>query len=96
MNHVLPLLTALLLALYISVPGTLDAHADPSVASVTELQDDFVSANPRHDDPVVVPAEVDFQLPPVAGFALTELALAQPDFHPTVPNIRDPPRTLAV
>ena len=95
MQHVLPLITALLLALYVSVPGPLDAYDDPSVASVTELQDDFVSSNPRHDDPVVVPVEVVFHLPPMAEVALFEQVIEQPDYRPSVPNIRDPPRSLA-
>ena len=94
-QHVLPLITALLLALYVSVPGPLDAYDDPSVASVTELQDDFVSSNPRHDDPVVVPVEVVFHLPPMAEVALFEQVIEQPDYRPSVPNIRDPPRSLA-
>ena len=92
-KHVLPMITALLLALYVSVPGPLDAYADPSVASVTELQDDFVSSNPRHDDPVVVPAELVFHLPPMAKVALFLQVIEQPDYRPSVPNIRDPPRS---
>ncbi len=96
MKHVLPLITALLLALYVSVPGPLEAYDDPSVSSVTELQDDFVSSNPRHDDPVVVPVELVFHLPPMAGVALYVEVIEHPYYRPSVPNIRDPPRSLAV
>jgi len=94
-KHVLPLITALLLALYVSLPGPLDAYDDPSVASVTELHDDFVSSNPRHDDPVVVPTEAVFHLPPMAAVALHEPVLEQADYQPSVPNIRDPPESFA-
>ncbi len=94
-KHVLPLITALLLALYVSLPGPLDAYHDPSVASVTELQDEFVSSNPRHDDPAVVPVEAAFHLPPLAQVALHEHVIQQPDYKPSVPNIRDPPCSFA-
>lgn len=92
----LPLITALVLALYICVPGELSPHFDLQGAAVVELQDELVYASPKQDDHCLLPAA--FRVEPAVAHAseLTCARVTRPRFLPVVPNIRGPPPAAAV
>jgi hypothetical protein len=96
LKRLLPLITAFILALYLMVPADLDSREDPTVAAVTELQDDVVYNNPRQDDNVLVPTEVSLSLLATAGSKLEPERVHNTFYRPSVPNIRDPPLLRAI
>jgi len=95
-KRLLPLITAFILALYLTVPADFDSREDPTVAAVTELQDDVVYNNPKQDDNVLVPAEFSLSLLATADSALEPERIQNTFYRPSVPNIRDPPLLRAI
>lgn len=96
MKRLLPLITTLIVALYLMVPGEFDSREDPTVAAVTELQDDVVYNNPRQDDHALVPVEVSLTLLVTADSGPESQRVESTFYHPSVPNIRDPPSLHAI
>jgi hypothetical protein len=91
LKRLLPLITAFILALYLMVPADFDSREYPTVAAVTELQDDAVYNNPRQDDNVLAPTEVSLSLLATADSELEPERVQSTFYRPSVPNIRDPP-----
>ena len=90
-KRLLSLITALILALYVTVPGEVDSRVDYAGAAVTELQDDIVCTSPRHDDHALTPVELQLALLSIPA-SIPQPALVESAFYqPSVPNIRDPP-----
>jgi len=95
-KRLLPLITALILALYVAVPGEFDSRVDYAGAAVTELQDDIVGTSPRHDDQALTPVELQLALLSIPGSIPLPAPVKRAFYQPSVPNIRDPPLCSAV
>lgn len=96
MKRLLPLITALILALYVTVPGELNARHDLAGAAVAELQDEVAYASPKQDDHFLVPAAAIALRPDPTGTDLPATRVERAIYRPSVPNIRDPPPCAAV
>jgi len=95
-KRLLPLITALILALYVAVPGELDSRVDYAGAAVAELQDDIVYTSLRHDEHALVPVEMQLALPSIVSSIPQSVLVESAFYKPSVPNIRDPPLSPAV
>lgn len=96
MKRLLPLITALVLTLYVTVPGELNPRFDLTGAAVAELQDDVVYTSPKQDDHCLLPSAVTVAQLISTASALPPARTARPLYRPSVPNIRDPPPSAAV
>ena len=96
MKRLLPLITALILTLYVTVPGELNPRFDLTGAAVTELQDEVVYTSPKQDDHCLLPFAVTVTQLVSTASALPAVRVVRPLYRPSVPNIRDPPPAAAV